>query len=81
MPRDSRAMTDLVEDFDPLTVEQIAAMQKIIAGNAKGRSLKAKVADATELMMMLGVHPSQSDEWKYMSRMNTVHPAEMRVHQ
>ena len=31
-------MTDLVEDFDPLTDDQIVAMQRIIAGNAKGRS-------------------------------------------
>jgi hypothetical protein len=81
MPRDSRAMTDLVEDFDPLTIEQISAMQRIVAGNAKGRGRKAQVADAIELMMMLGVHPCQSDEWRHMSRMNTVHPAEMKVHQ
>lgn len=72
MPRDSRAMTDLVEDFDPLTDDQIVAMQRIIAGNAKGRSKKAQVSDATELMMMLGVHPTQADEWKFIDRMNQV---------
>jgi len=67
MARDSRAMTDTVENFDPLTDGQITAMQRIIAGNAKGRSRKKQVADAEELMMMLGVHPSQAEEWKYIN--------------
>jgi len=71
MPRDSRAMTDLVEDFDPLTAEQIGAMQRVIAANAKGRSRKAQVADAEELMRMLGVHPSQAAEWTYLTKMTT----------
>jgi hypothetical protein len=66
MARDSRAMTDLVENFDPLTGDQMGAMRRVIAANAKGRSKKAKVADATELMMMLGVHPSQADDWQYL---------------
>lgn len=66
MARDSRAMTDLVENFDPLTGDQMEAMRRVIAGNAKGRSKKAQVADAEELMMMLGVHPSQKDEWQYL---------------
>lgn len=79
MPRDSRAMTDLVEDFDPLTADQITAMQRIIAGNAKGRSRRAQVADATELMLMLGVHPSQADDWQFMTRMSTIHTTEMKV--
>lgn len=79
MPRDSRAMTDLVEDFDPLTLDQITAMQRVIAGNAKGRSKKAQVEDATELMMMLGVHPSQVAEWKHMKHMITIHPNEMKL--
>lgn len=79
MPRDSRAMTDLVEDFDPLTTEQITAMQKIVCSNAKGRSQKAKIADATELMMMLGVHPSQAEEWRFMSRMGLTHVSDMKV--
>lgn len=64
MARDSRAMTDIVENFDPLTGNQIAAMQRIIAGNAKGRTKKQQVADAIDLMMMLGVHPSQESEWR-----------------
>lgn len=68
MPRDSRAMTDLVEDFDPLTYDQIVAMQRIVAGNAKGRGKKAQVKDAEELMMMLGVHPSQASEWGFFER-------------
>lgn len=79
MPRDSRAMTDLVENFDPLTDNQIVAMQRVIAGNAKGRSRKAQVQDATELMMMLGVHPSQAEDWSDMSRTHTIHPSEMKI--
>lgn len=79
MPRDSRAMTDLVEDFDPLTDDQIAAMQRVIAGNAKGRSKKARVEDATELMLMLGVHPTQSEEWKFISRMNQVPVGDIKL--
>lgn len=79
MPRDSRAMTDLVEDFDPLTDAQITAMQRVIAGNAKGRSKKAQVEDAQEMMMMLGVHPSQADEWKHISRMNQVPMMDIKV--
>lgn len=71
MPRDSRAMTDLVEDFDPLSDQQITAMQRVIAGNAKGRSKKAQVADAEQLMLMLGVHPSQAEEWKFITQMST----------
>ena len=66
MARDSRAMTDLVENFDPLTGDQMGAMRRLIAGNAKGRSKKAQVEDAENLMMMLGVHPSQEDEWQYL---------------
>jgi hypothetical protein len=79
MPRDSRAMTDLVEDFNPLTTDQITAMQRIICGNAKGRSLKAKVADADELMLMLGVHPSQADEWKFITRVGMTPVNELKV--
>lgn len=75
MARDSRAMTDLVENFDPLTGNQITAMQRIIAGNAKGRSKKQQVADAEEMMMMLGVHPSQASEWKTATGpVNSVEP-------
>lgn len=33
--------------------------REVVAGNAKGRSHKARVADATMLMQMLGVYPGQ----------------------
>lgn len=56
-PRDSKAMTDLCEYHDPLTDEQIAKARRIIAGNA------TDTADAVELMMMLGVHPDQEQEY------------------
>lgn len=79
MPRDSRAMTDLVENFDPLTADQMTAMQRVVCGNAKGRSRKAQIADATEMMLMLGVHPSQSDEWSVMARMSMTQVNEMKV--
>lgn len=66
MPRDSRAMTDQVEDFDPLTGDQMGAVRILIAANAKGRSKKAQVEDAVELMKMLGVYPSQENDWRYL---------------
>ena len=71
MPRDSKAMTDQVENFDPLTGDQMGAMRLLIAGNAKGRSKKAQVEDAVKLMKMLGVHPSQENDWQYLVAPNS----------
>jgi hypothetical protein len=55
-PRDSKAMTDLCEYYDPLTDEQIRLARRLVAGNADS------VEDAVDLMMMLGIHPSQDGQ-------------------
>lgn len=55
-PRDSRAMTDLCEYHDPPTAEQRERARRVVAGNA------VDVADATDLMMMLGLLPGQEME-------------------
>lgn len=57
--RDFETSASQIGDVDPLQDDTRRKMQLIIAGNAKGRSKKDRLADATELMMMLGVHPSQ----------------------
>lgn len=56
MPRDSKNLTDAVEYFDPLSQEQKDKARITVchfADNAK---------DAADLMLMLGIHPSQDDE-------------------
>lgn len=50
-----------IGEVEPFGEQVRKKAQRVIAGNARGRSLKAKVSDATELMLMLGVHPSQPD--------------------
>lgn len=61
--RDSRALTEArynqIEDCDPLAEEVKIKAQRVIASNA------SSVTDAIELMMMLGVHPSQSEDTVY----------------
>jgi hypothetical protein len=61
--RDSRALTEArynqIEDCDPLAEEVKIKVQRVIASKAEN------VADAVELMMMLGVHPCQADATVY----------------
>ena len=54
--RDSRVLTDEVEFFDPLTMDQVAQARKTVCRAA------TDAADATELMLMLGIHPSQDGD-------------------
>lgn len=56
MPRDSKNLTDAVEYFDPLTSEQRSKARKTVCSFAENAK------DATELMMALGIHPSQDGE-------------------
>ena len=64
--RDPQALTEMSEDVDTrLTQEQRLAARNIICGNAIGKTLKAQVADAEDMMKMLGVHPSQDDDEDY----------------
>lgn len=72
MSTDSKALTlsryNQVEDCDPIDEVTRLAARKVIASNAKGQTLAEQVADATELMRALGVHPDQADEDCYQTR-------------
>lgn len=61
--RDFETSASQIGDIEPLQEDTRRKVQLIIAGNAKGRSKKAKVEDAVTLMMMLGVHPDQPKEY------------------
>ena len=64
--RDPQALTEMSEDIDTRpSEEQKAAARRIIAANAMGDSHDGRVADAEELMRMLGVHPSQDGDTDY----------------
>lgn len=56
MARDSKNLTDAVEYFDPLSADQKSKARLTVCGFAKD------AADAKELMLMLGIHPSQDDD-------------------
>lgn len=72
MSRDSKALTlsryNQVEDCDPIDEVTRLAARRVIASNATGETLEAQIADATELMRALGVHPDQADEDCYQTR-------------
>lgn len=55
--RDFETSSSQIGDVEPLGDDLKRKAQLVIAGNAKGRSKKAQVEDATLLMRMLGVHP------------------------
>lgn len=61
--RDFETSASQIGDVEPLQDDVRRKMQLIIAGNAKGRSKKAQAEDAVTLMMMLGVHPSQPEQY------------------
>ena len=64
--RDFETSASQIGEIEPLQDDTRRRVQLIIAGNAKGRSKKAKVEDAENLMMMLGVHPSQSEQYNLL---------------
>ena len=57
--RDFETSASQIGDVDDPGEEIKRKAREIIAGNARGRSKKAQVADATLLMQMLGVYPGQ----------------------
>lgn len=57
--RDFETSASQIGEVEPFTEQLRRKMQLIICGNASGRSRKAQIADAEELMRMLGVHPDQ----------------------
>lgn len=56
MPRDSKNLTDVVEYFDPLSQDQKSKARMTVCHFAENSQ------DATDLMLALGIHPSQDDE-------------------
>lgn len=56
MPRDSKNLTDAVEYFDPLSEDQKDKARITVCHFAED------VEDARNLMLALGIHPSQDDE-------------------
>lgn len=63
--RDSRTMTDQLNDCgetEELDEDVKDKVRKLVCANAKGRSKKEQVAFARELILMLGLHPTQDDE-------------------
>ena len=64
--RDPQALTEMSEDIDTRpSEEQKAAARRIIAANAMGDTHDDRVADAEDIMRMLGVHPSQDGDSDY----------------
>lgn len=57
--RDFEASASQIGEVEPFSDQLRRKAQLIICGNARGRSRSARVADAEELMRMLGVHPDQ----------------------
>jgi hypothetical protein len=56
MARDSKNLTDAVEYFDPLSEDQKSKARLTVCGLANDAE------DAKELMLALGIHPSQDDD-------------------
>ena len=57
--RDFETSASQIGEVEPFAEGVQRKAQLIVAANARGRSQRAKVADAEEMMRMLGIHPSQ----------------------
>lgn len=57
--RDFEASSSQIGEVDDPGEDIKRRARAVIAGNARGRSRKAQVEDATLLMQMLGVYPGQ----------------------
>lgn len=57
------ALIDECSDISPLSDEQRHAAAKLVCANAAGDTHTDQVADAAELMEMLGLLPHQRDDW------------------
>lgn len=58
--RDFETSASQIGEVDDPGEEIKRRARTVVAGNAKGRSRRAQVQDATTLMQMLGVYPGQS---------------------
>lgn len=71
--RDHRGLTDQSEDVDTTLSEDVkAAARRVVAANAvdykgnsrvTGRNHPQLVDDAEQIMLALGIHPSQEKSW------------------
>jgi len=73
--RDFEMVSSQIGDVDPLDDEVKAKIQKLVAANAAGDTHEDKVADATMLMRMLGVHPDDVYDSSVMTT-SLVHPSD-----
>ena len=53
---DHESLIDEIDHFDPLSHDQVGRARLVVAGNAEDTQ------DAIDLMMALGIHPSQETE-------------------
>lgn len=53
---DHEAMRDEIDIFDPLTGGQLEAARLVVCGYSRD------AREAAEMMLMLGIHPSQEEE-------------------
>lgn len=58
--RDFETSASQIGEVGPLAEDLKVKAQRIIAGNAQGDTHAERVADATLLMRMLGVHPDDT---------------------
>lgn len=57
--RDFETSASQIGDIEPLSETLRRKAQLVVCGNAKGRSAKARLEDAEEMLRMLGLHPDQ----------------------
>lgn len=70
--RDFETSASQIGEIEPFGEEMKAKAQRVIAANAKGRSRKAQVADATLLMRMLGIHPDDTFDPSLATTVTTI---------
>lgn len=76
--RDFETSSSQIGDVDPMEDDMKRKAQMVIAGNARGRSKAARVADADQLMRMLGVHPNDSFDPSLATSNPPPHPTATR---
>ena len=72
--RDFETSASQIGDVSPFTTDIKEKAQRIIAGNARGDTLKAQVYDADLLMHMLGIHPDDTWDPEMSSTTPLPHP-------
>jgi len=57
------AYIDECGECEPPSTETLQAAARLVCANARGATREEQVADASELMAMLGLMPGQEDEY------------------